>query len=90
MTAWYAGQEGNENADWIGHILRGNRLLKHVIEGKVKGRMQVTERRGIRRKQLLNERVLQIERGSTRSHPVENSLWKRLWAIRKKTTEMNE
>jgi hypothetical protein len=21
-------------ADWIGHILRGNRLLKHVIEGK--------------------------------------------------------
>jgi hypothetical protein len=21
-------------ADWIGHILRKNRLLKHVIEGK--------------------------------------------------------
>jgi hypothetical protein len=90
VTAWYAGQEGTEKADWIGHILRGNHLLKYVIEGKVKGGMQVTERRGIRRKQLLNGRVLQIERGSTRSHPVENSLWKRLWPSRKKTTEMNE
>jgi hypothetical protein len=79
-----------KKADWIGHILSGNHLLKDVIEGKIKGRIQVTERRGIRRKQLMNERVLQIERGSTRSHSVENSLWKRLWASRKKTMEMNE
>jgi hypothetical protein len=25
-------------ANWIGHILRKNCLLKHVIEGKVEGR----------------------------------------------------
>ena len=25
-------------ADWIGHILRRNCLLKQVIEGKIKGR----------------------------------------------------
>jgi hypothetical protein len=25
-------------SNWIGHILRGNCLLKHVIERKVKGR----------------------------------------------------
>jgi hypothetical protein len=24
-------------ANWIGHILRGNWLLKHVIEGKIEG-----------------------------------------------------
>ena len=24
-------------ADWIGHILHGNCLLKHCIEGKIKG-----------------------------------------------------
>ena len=28
--------------------------------------------------------MLEIERGSTRSHCVENSLWRRLWASRKR------
>jgi hypothetical protein len=40
-------------ANWIGHILRRNCLLKHVIEGKVEGRIEVMERRERRRKQLL-------------------------------------
>jgi hypothetical protein len=42
-------------ADWIGHILRGNCLLKHVIEGKVEGGIKVIGRQGRRRKQLLND-----------------------------------
>jgi hypothetical protein len=29
-------------ANWIGHILRRNCLLKHVIEGKLEGRIEVT------------------------------------------------
>jgi len=41
------------NVSWIGHILRRNCLLKHVIEGKIEGRIDVTERRGGRDKQLL-------------------------------------
>ena len=32
-------------ANWIGHILRRNCLLKQVIEGKVEGEMEVTGRR---------------------------------------------
>jgi hypothetical protein len=36
-------------ANWIGHILRRNCLLKQVIEGKIKGRIEVTGRRGRRR-----------------------------------------
>jgi hypothetical protein len=32
-------------ANWIGHILRRNCLLKQVIEGKIKGRIEVTRRR---------------------------------------------
>jgi hypothetical protein len=32
-------------ANWIGHILRSNYLLKQVIEGKIKGEMEVTTRR---------------------------------------------
>jgi hypothetical protein len=43
-------------ANWIGHILRRNCLLKEVIEGKIKGRIKVTIRRGRRRKQLLDDR----------------------------------
>jgi hypothetical protein len=59
-------------ANWIGHILRRNCLLKHVIEGNIEG-----TRRGGRRKQLLDERkrgekVRKFERGGSRSHSLEN------------------
>jgi hypothetical protein len=30
-------------ATWIGHILRRNCLLKHVIEGKIEERIEVTK-----------------------------------------------
>ena len=40
-------------ANWIGHILHRNCLLKQAIEGKIKGEMEVTRRQGRRcRKQL--------------------------------------
>ena len=31
-------------ANWFGHILRRNCLLQRVIEGEIKGRLQVTGR----------------------------------------------
>ena len=73
-------------ANWIGHILRRNCLLQQVIEGKIKGQIEVTRRRGRRRKKLLDDlkdrRTLSIEGGSSRSHYVEESFWKRLWTCR--------
>jgi hypothetical protein len=39
-------------ANWIGHILRRNCLLRQVIEGKINGRIEVTGRRGRRRRKL--------------------------------------
>jgi hypothetical protein len=33
-------------ANWIGHILSRNCLLKHVTEGQIKGWIEVTGRRG--------------------------------------------
>jgi hypothetical protein len=42
-------------ANWIGYILRGNCLLKHMIEGKLEERIEMTGRRGRRVKQLLDD-----------------------------------
>jgi hypothetical protein len=41
--------------NWIGHILSRNSLLENVIEGKIKGRIEVTGRRGKRRKKPLKD-----------------------------------
>jgi hypothetical protein len=48
-----------------GHILRWNCLLKHVLEGKRGGRIEVTGRGGGRRKPLLND--LKEKRGHRKS-----------------------
>jgi len=42
-------------ANWTGHILRRNCLLRRVIEGKIKGGIEVTERRGRGRRRLLDD-----------------------------------
>ena len=42
-------------ANWIGYILRRNCLVKQIIEGKIKGQIEVTKRRGRRRKKLLDD-----------------------------------
>jgi hypothetical protein len=57
-------------ANWIGEILRRNCLLQRVIEGKIKGWIKVTERRGRRRRELLDD--LKERRGH--SHLKEEAL----------------
>ena len=42
-------------AKWIGCILRRNCLLQRVTEGKIKGGIEVTGRRGRRRRNLLDD-----------------------------------
>jgi hypothetical protein len=41
-------------ANWIGHVLCRNCLLRHIFEGKIEGRIQVTGRQGRKYKQLLD------------------------------------
>ena len=54
-------------ADWIGHFLRRNWLLIYIVGGKIEGREEVTERRGRRRKQVLENLKEKTERRSIRS-----------------------
>jgi hypothetical protein len=42
--------------NWIGHILHRNCVLKHVIEGKLEGRIEMTGRQGRRCKQLPDDK----------------------------------
>jgi len=64
--------------NWIGHILRRNCLLQRVVEGKIKGGIEVTGRRGIRRRKLLDD--LRERRGY--SQLKEESLDRTMWRSR--------
>ena len=65
-------------ANWIGHILSVNCLLQRVFEGKLKGGIEVTGRRGRRRRKLLDE--LKERRGY--SYLKEESLDRTMWRSR--------
>jgi hypothetical protein len=65
-------------ANWIGHILHRNCLLKRVIEGKLEGRIEMTGRRRRRRKQLLDD--LKEKRGYWKLK--EEALDRTQWRIR--------
>jgi hypothetical protein len=65
-------------ADWIGHILCRNCLLKRVIEGKIKGGIEVTGRRGRRCTKLLDG--IKERRGY--SHLKEEALDRTRWRAR--------
>jgi len=58
--------------------LRRNCLLQRVIEGKVKGAIEVRGRRGIRRRKLLDD--LKEKRGY--SHLKEETLDRTVWRVR--------
>jgi hypothetical protein len=62
-------------ANWVCHILRRNCLLQRVIKGKIKGRIEVTGRRGRRRRKLLDE--LKERRGY--SHLKEKAVDRTMW-----------
>jgi hypothetical protein len=63
-------------ANWIGHIWRRNCLLQRVIEGKIQGGIEVTERRGRRRRKLLDD--LKERRGYSylKEEALDRTIWK--------------
>jgi len=83
-------------SNWIGHILHRNCLLQRVIEGKIKGGIEVTGRRGRRRKRLLDD--LKERRGywHLKEEALDRSKWRARFGrgfgpvVRQTTKWMNE
>ena len=65
-----------QKANWIDHILRRKCLLQQVIEGKIKGQIDVKRRRGRRRKKLLDD--LKDRRGycQLKQEALDHTMWR--------------
>jgi hypothetical protein len=63
-------------ANWIGHILRRNCLLRQVVEGKTDGRIEVTGRRGRRYKQLLDSLNDKRRYWKLKEEALDRNLWR--------------
>jgi hypothetical protein len=72
----YPTYNKRRKANWIGHILRRNCLLKPVIAGKIKLIMTVTERRGRKRKQLLDDIKENKGYWSLKEEALDRFLWR--------------
>ena len=57
MRKYYTESLSRERrkANCISHILSRYCLFKHIVEGKIGGRIKVTRRQGRRRKELLDD-----------------------------------
>jgi len=65
-------------ANWIGNILHRNCLLQRVIKGTIKGGLEVTGRRGRRRRELLDD----LKKRGGCSHLQEEALDCTVWRAR--------
>ena len=63
-------------ANWTGHILRRNCLLKQVIEEKIKGETEVTRRRGRRRKKLLDDLKDRRRYSHLKGEALDRTMWR--------------
>jgi hypothetical protein len=60
----------------IAHTLRRNCLLKHIIEGNIERRIEVTGRRGRRRKHLLDDFKEKIAYCELKEEALDRTLWR--------------
>jgi hypothetical protein len=69
-------ETSKRKANWIGHILRINCLLRQVIEEKIKGGIEVTGRRRRRRRKRLNELKEKREYSHLKEEAIDRTMWR--------------
>jgi hypothetical protein len=67
--------------------LSANCLLKHVIEGKLEGRTEMTGRRGRRRRQLLDDLKEKRRYWKLKEKALDRTLWRGYGPVVRQTTE---
>jgi hypothetical protein len=63
-------------ANWVDHVLRRNCLLKHVIEGKLEGRIEMTGTRWRRSKQLLDDLKKKRRCWKLKEEALDRTVWR--------------
>ena len=63
-------------ANWIGHILRRNCLLQRAIEGRIKGRIEVTGTQGRRRRKLLDDLKERWGYSRLKEEDLDRTMWR--------------
>jgi hypothetical protein len=63
-------------ANWIGHILHRNCLLKHVTEGKLEGQIKMIVRWGRRQRQLLDDLKEKRRYWKLKEEALERTIWR--------------
>jgi len=66
----------SRKSNWFGHILRRTSLLIHIIEGKLEERLEVTRRRGRRRKHILDKLKETREYWKLKKEALDRTLWR--------------
>jgi hypothetical protein len=63
-------------ANWIGHILCRNCLLKHITEGKIEGMIEVGGRQGRRCAQLVDDHKEKRGYWKLKEGALDHTLWR--------------
>jgi hypothetical protein len=63
-------------ANWIGHILHSNCLLRQVIEGKINGGIETTGGRGRRRRKLMDDLKERMGYSHLKEEAPDRTMWR--------------
>jgi hypothetical protein len=66
----------SRKANWVGYLLRRDYRLRHVSEGKIKGRIEMTGRRGRISKQILDDLEEWRECWKLKEEALDRTVWK--------------
>jgi hypothetical protein len=82
-------------ANWIGHILSRNCLLRHVIEGKIKGEIEVTGGQVRIRRKLLDNLKERTGYSHLKEEALDRTMWRACFGrgfgpVARQTAKLNE
>ena len=72
----YVHEIRKRKANWTSPVLRRNCLLQRIIKGKIKGGIEVTGRRGRRRRKLLDDLKKKRRYSNLKEEALNRTMWR--------------